>query len=78
MDLYLQVARYHSLFGKRSTLPKDLLITASTVDGCVMAVQHASMPIAAVQFHPESILTLPKHGMKILSNTFECLKSEHY
>lgn len=73
-----QVARYHSLHGVQNTIPSEVLITASSQDGIVMAIQHSSMPIAAVQFHPESILTLPKNGMKILTNALELLKSDHY
>jgi len=70
------VARYHSLHGVR--IPKELIVTATSADGVVMAIQHASMPIAAVQFHPESILTLPKNGMQILNNALELLKSKSY
>jgi anthranilate synthase len=73
-----QVARYHSLHGQLSTFPADLKITAVSDDGCVMAVQHKVWPIAAVQFHPESILTLPKHGMKILLNALDKLKKRRY
>lgn len=73
-----QVARYHSLHGKRDKMPKELLVTASSSDDVVMAIQHATMPIAAVQFHPESILTLPKHGMKIISNALRALKASDY
>ena len=69
-----QVARYHSLHGEKNTIPPEILITASSQDGIVMAIQHSSMPIAAVQFHPESILTLPKNGMKILTNALELLR----
>jgi len=72
------VARYHSLYGNRKLMPKELIITASTADGVVMAIQHAHMPIAAVQFHPESILTLPKNGMKILTNALKTLQSSDY
>lgn len=72
------VARYHSLHGKTSSMPKDLVVTASSADGIVMAIQHTRMPIAAVQFHPESILTLPKNGMKILTNALEQLQSSRY
>ena len=50
--------RYHSLFGERDTLPACLEVTAETQDGVVMAIEHRALPIAAVQFHPESILTL--------------------
>ena len=73
-----QVARYHSLYGQKPTFPSVLIPTAITMDGVVMALQHRSLPIAAVQFHPESILTLPKHGMKIITNALRELKSEHY
>jgi anthranilate synthase len=73
-----QVARYHSLHARLSTFPKELAITAVSKDGIVMAIQHKTMPIAAVQFHPESILTLPKYGMKILTNALELLKSDGY
>jgi anthranilate synthase len=52
------VGRYHSLFALENRLPSALRVTARTEgDGVVMAIEHASLPIAAVQFHPESILT---------------------
>ena len=35
-------------------------------DGVVMALRHASLPLEAVQFHPESVLT--KDGMRMLEN----------
>ncbi|MDY6983586.1 MAG: anthranilate synthase component I, partial [Pseudomonadota bacterium] len=52
----LRVGRYHSLVAAR--VPECLEICARTADGHVMALQHRRLPIAAVQFHPESILTL--------------------
>lgn len=52
-----QATRYHSLAVVRSTVPESLLITASTVDGVVMAVKHRELPIYGVQYHPESVLT---------------------
>jgi anthranilate synthase len=52
------VGRYHSLHALRSTLPAELAVTAETEDGVVMAVEHHALPIAAVQFHPESVMTL--------------------
>ena len=72
------VARYHSLYGELATFPKDLVITCMSNDGVVMGIQHSSMPIAAVQFHPESILTSPKHGLQILRNAMKELRSERY
>lgn len=51
------VARYHSLALDEATLPDSLRITARTTDGDVMAVEHRSLPIYGMQFHPESIMT---------------------
>lgn len=55
---HFEAGRYHSLFGERETLPECLEVTADTEDGVVMAIEHRTLPVAAVQFHPESILTL--------------------
>jgi anthranilate synthase component II len=57
--------RYHSLcaLGK---LPDCLEITAETEDGIVMGVQHKTLPVYGVQYHPESILT--EHGHQLLDN----------
>jgi len=48
-------------------------VTALSEDGIVMGIQHTSLPFAAVQFHPESILTSPAHGMTILKNALRYL-----
>ncbi|WP_304116538.1 aminodeoxychorismate/anthranilate synthase component II [Mycolicibacterium bacteremicum] len=53
----VEVMRYHSLVGERSTLPDCLEPAAATSDGELMAVRHRSLPIHGVQFHPESIGT---------------------
>ncbi|WP_405320151.1 anthranilate synthase component II [Frisingicoccus sp.] len=60
------VARYHSLAADPDTIPKDLMITAVSEDGEVMAVQHKKYPIYGVQFHPESIMT--PDGKQMLVN----------
>ena len=60
------VIRYHSLAIERSTLPACLRITAETADGEIMAVEHESLPIYGVQYHPESILS--EHGHALLQN----------
>ena len=69
-----EVARYHSLHGIKSEMPPELLITALADGEIVMGIQHATLPFAAVQFHPESILTSPAHGMTILENALKFLK----
>lgn len=62
------IGRYHSLHARRSTLPAALAVTAETADGIVMAIEHAELPIAAVQFHPESVMTLRDEvGMPIIA-----------
>lgn len=52
------VGRYHSLYADRSHLPEDFIVTAETEDGIIMGIEHKNEPVAAVQFHPESIMTL--------------------
>jgi anthranilate synthase len=66
--------RYHSLYAVRETLPRELRITALADDGVIMALEHDRLPIAAVQFHPESILTLKEEvGSRIVRNVMERL-----
>jgi anthranilate synthase len=61
--------RYHSLYALRERLPADLEVTAESEDGVVMAVEHRALPMAAVQFHPESIMTLGDDvGLRLLAN----------
>jgi len=61
--------RYHSLYALRQKLPGVLEVTAQTDDGVVMAVEHRTAPLAAVQFHPESIMTLADDvGLRLLAN----------
>jgi len=61
-----QVGRYHSLVIDPETLPNDLLATAWSEDGAIMAVEHRDFPVFGVQFHPESILT--HYGYEILAS----------
>jgi anthranilate synthase len=49
--------RYHSLHAVREALPSVLRVTAESEDGVIMGIEHESLPLAAVQFHPESILS---------------------
>ncbi len=65
----LTAGRYHSLFARKDRLPSQLHITAESDDGVIMAVEHRELPIAAVQFHPESILTLDEdYGLRLMYN----------
>lgn len=51
------IGRYHSLFADAATLPGEFTVTARTADGVIMAVEHKHLPVAGVQFHPESIMS---------------------
>lgn len=62
----IKVARYHSLAAEADSLPKELIVSAQTDDGEVMAVRHTRYPLHGVQFHPESIMS--PDGMHILTN----------
>ncbi len=68
-----RAARYHSLYALRETLPPELRVVAESEDGVVMAVQHTERPAAAVQFHPESILTGRETGVRLLANAIRLL-----
>jgi anthranilate synthase len=64
-----QVGRYHSLFARKPMLPDCLEVTAESEDGVIMGVRHRTLPIEAVQFHPESLLTLDDQcGLRLMQN----------
>lgn len=67
-----QVARYHSLAALDETLPSCLKVTSRSNDGEVMSVQHETLPIFGVQFHPESVMT--PQGFLMLRNLYEVLR----
>lgn len=58
--------RYHSLCVEKDSVPDSLQITSTTDSGLVMSLQHKTLPIQGVQFHPESVLT--EHGHHMLAN----------
>lgn len=58
--------RYHSLAIVDATVPEELVVTARTPGGVIMGIQHATMPVYGVQFHPESVLT--EGGYLMLGN----------
>lgn len=70
----LQVMRYHSLIleGLEKT---GLEVIATTANGEIMALAHKSLPLAGVQFHPESILT--PQGLQLMRNWFTSINAEH-
>lgn len=68
--------RYHSLYASQEQIPDELEVTAISDDGIVMAISHRTLPIHAVQFHPETILSLPNQaGLRIISNLMGMIKS---
>lgn len=70
------VGLYHSLYLPEESLSNELEITAKSIIkfgntelSVPMAIRHKTLPISAVQFHPESLLSLENHsGHKILKN----------
>ena len=63
------IGRYHSLYVERGAAPKELEVIAWTRDGVAMGLQHRTLPISAVQFHPESILNLEAdRGLVLVRN----------
>ena len=59
-----KAVRYHSFVAR--DLPKDLVVTATTDEGLIMALRHVSRPMWGVQFHPESVAT--EHGARLIAN----------
>jgi anthranilate synthase component II len=61
-----KATRYHSLVVERSSMPRELTVTADTDDGVVMGLAHTQLPVHGVQFHPESIAS--EHGHLLLKS----------
>ena len=57
LEAPVQVGHYHSWVVDDTELPANLHITARNADGLPMALAHQTLPLEAVQFHPESVLT---------------------
>lgn len=62
----LRATRYHSLVVAKEDLPEELVITAESDQGEIMALAHRRYPIVGLQFHPEAVLT--EHGYDLLRN----------
>ena len=70
-----EVGRYHSLYAIPERLPEILEVTARTDDGIIMGVRHRELPIEAVQFHPESILSAQDGmGLRLMRNALRLAK----
>ncbi len=65
----IRATRYHSLCLEKASMPAELRVTATSEDGVVQAIAHRSLPVAAVQFHPESILS--ERGEELIKNFLE-------
>jgi len=70
-----EATRYHSLTVKPETLPAVLEVTATTDDGLIMGLQHRSLPVHGVQFHPESIAS--ENGHALLQNFLNITRDFH-
>ncbi|TPE54948.1 aminodeoxychorismate/anthranilate synthase component II [Maribrevibacterium harenarium] len=71
LPMPFRATRYHSLVVEQDSLPDCLEVTAWTQNEAgeldeIMGLRHKTLPIAGVQFHPESILT--EHGHALLNN----------
>jgi len=65
----ITIGRYHSIHADPQKLPNEFTVTAVTGDGIVMGIEHVNEPVAAVQFHPESIMSLGgEAGMRMIEN----------
>ena len=65
-----EATRYHSLVIKNGTLPKNFRVISETIDNkknVIMGIEHENYPCYGVQFHPESIASVP-FGKKIMRN----------
>lgn len=70
LEKKMKVMRYHSLVVDESTLPKELTITARSLDDdVIMGLKHKDYDVYGVQFHPESIFT--DQGKQIIKNFVE-------
>ena len=66
------IGRYHSLYAIPEKLPACFDVTATTEDGVIMGVRHRELPMEAVQFHPESILSARDElGLRLMRNALK-------
>ena len=58
-------------------IPEDLEVIAKTEDDIIMAVAHKQRPVYAVQFHPETILSMGQQaGLRIIFNLMDLINEK--
>ena len=62
----IPVGRYHSWVVDTDGFPEELVITAISSEGQIMALKHRKYDVHGIQFHPESVLT--PDGKQIVGN----------
>lgn len=62
----IPVGRYHSWVVDTEEFPEELVITAISSEGQIMALKHREYDVHGIQFHPESVLT--PDGKQIVGN----------
>ena len=63
----MTATRYHSLAVEPDSVPDELTVTAWTQDDhTIQGIKHRELPMYAVQFHPESVMT--QDGYRLLAN----------
>jgi anthranilate synthase len=68
-----EVGLYHSLYAAEAELPAEISVTADA-DEVVMAIEHRELPVAATQFHPESVMTARNNiGLRLIANAVDGL-----
>lgn len=69
IPLSFKAGLYHSWAVNESEMSPDLRIIARSENGVLMGVEHKHLPLAGVQFHPESIMT--EYGTTLIKNWIE-------
>ncbi len=69
----LTATRYHSLCIDPATVPESIQVTARSTDGVIQGIAHRELPVHAVQFHPESVLS--EHGGQMLRSMLSIAKA---
>lgn len=62
----IPVGRYHSWVVDNQGLPEELVVTAVSSEGQIMALKHRKYDVRGIQFHPESVLT--PDGKQMIAN----------